>query len=90
MNEREKLMRYTWVEFLKTPFSLIFFAVCIVLGYIIYDKNADQKERIDFINGKLISTEKRIQECMDKRVEESKTYKALTDNLEINNKLNKE
>lgn len=83
MNDKEKILKYSWSEFLKTPFSLLFFVLCIVICYLVYQQ---QKNSIE--EKKLYKTE--LDGCHEARLKDKEVYFNLLQNLQINRELKKD
>lgn len=80
--EKETLLKYGWSEFLRTPFSLLFFVLCFTLGYIIYsDKQRSVKSTERY--------ERQISNCNEARLKDKEIYINLLENLKINQELQK-
>ena len=79
---REKILKYSWGEFLKTPFSLLFFFLIIAISYITYEYVSSAKEEKDIV-------EQKYHECVEHRVKDRDTYVELLREINISNTLKK-
>lgn len=83
--DKEKILKYGWIEFLKTPFSAFFFAIsllCVLLMYILYS----DKKQIE-LSAKELQNEIKI--CNDNRVKDKEIYIKLIEKIKLNNELKK-
>ncbi|MDR1019033.1 MAG: hypothetical protein LBM02_10085 [Lachnospiraceae bacterium] len=83
MANTEKILNITWKEFINSPFSFIFFAICLVLGYIIYLERVEKNDE----NSKL---KVELQNCNDIRIKDKEVYINLLQNININKILKKD
>lgn len=61
--ENENLMKYSWREFLRNPFSLMFYAVCIMLLYLVYYiVSTTNKEKYESLERERRCTEARYED----------------------------
>lgn len=83
MRDSEKILTYSWKEFLKTPFTLLFFVLLIALGYFIYTERSHfMVDREDYKN--------KLEECNEARLRDKEVYMNLLHNIKINNNLKKD
>ena len=83
--DKEKILKYGWIEFLKTPFSAFFFAIsllCILLMYILYS----DKEQLELSSKELQND---IQICNENRVKDKEIYIKLIEKIKLHNELKK-
>jgi len=83
--DKEKILKYGWVEFLKTPFSAFFFAIsllCILLMYILYY----DKEQLELSSKELQND---IKICNENRVKDKEIYIKLIEKIKLHNELKK-
>lgn len=83
MNDKEKILKYSWGEFLKTPFSLLFFTLCILVCYLVYREQQNSAEEKN-------SYKTELEECNDGRLKDKEVYINLLQNLKINQELKKD
>lgn len=77
MGNNERILKYGWSEFLKTPFSLLFFILCVVVAYLVYaDKKQSQEDKEKY--------EKQVKACNEERLKDKEIYINLLENLKIN------
>lgn len=82
-NHGERILKYSWVEFLKTPFSLLFFTICICLGYTVYsDKRQAIKDKEKY--------EVQLYQCNESRLKDREVYMELINNIKLNKQLIKD
>ena len=83
--DKEKILKYGWIEFLKTPFSAFFFAIsllCILLMYILYY----DKEQLELSSKELQND---IKICNENRVKDKEIYIKLIEKIKLHNELKK-
>lgn len=83
MENRERLLTYSWKEFLRTPFTLLFFVLILALGYFIYT------ERNHFLSDKE-ELENKLHECSEARLRDKEVYMNLLHNIRINKEFEKD
>ena len=83
MGNNERILKYGWSEFLKTPFSLLFFVLCLVVTYLVYaDKKQSQKDKEKY--------EEQARACNEERLKDKEIYINLLENLKINREFKKD
>ena len=83
MGNNERILKYGWSEFLKTPFSLLFFVLCLVVTYLVYaDKKQSQKDKEKY--------EEQVMACNEERLKDKEIYINLLENLKINREFKKD
>ena len=83
MGNNERILKYGWSEFLKTPFSLLFFVLCLVVTYLVYaDKKQSQKDKEKY--------EEQVRACNGERLKDKEIYINLLENLKINREFKKD
>jgi len=78
----EIIFKYGWREFLKTPFTLLFFTLCIVVGFLVWNNMMEKKEEI-------IMYQNEFKNCNEERLKDKQNYINLLENMKINNELKK-
>ena len=83
MGNNERILKYGWSEFLKTPFSLLFFVLCLVVTYLVYaEKNQSQKDKEKY--------GEQVRACNEERLKDKEIYINLLENLKINREFKKD
>ena len=83
MGNNERILKYGWSKFLKTPFSLLFFVLCLVVTYLVYaDKKQSQNDKEKY--------EEQVRACNEERLKDKEIYINLLENLKINREFKKD
>ena len=81
--DKEKILTYTWKEFLKSPFSVIFFVILLAIGFIIYSYK-ETLEKDKFL------LEERYNSCVENRLKDKDLYLNILHEIEVSKTLKKD
>lgn len=81
--DKEKILTYTWKEFLKSPFSVIFFGILLAVGFITYS----YKETLEEDKALL---EERYNSCIENRLKDKDLYLNILHEIEVSKTLKKD
>lgn len=76
MEKREKILTYSWKEFLKTPFSLMFFGLLVVVGILVNNYRLSLEKDKELLNEK-------YNECVEGRISDKDTYLNILHEIEV-------
>ena len=81
--DKEKILTYTWKEFLKSPFSVLFFGILLAVGFITYS----YKETLEEDKALL---EERYNSCIENRLKDKDLYLNILHEIEVSKTLKKD
>lgn len=81
--DKEKILKYTWGEFLKSPFSLMFFGMLIIVAIITYSYKQTLEEDKKLLEDKYHS-------CVEGRISDKDLYMNILHELEVSKTLKKD
>lgn len=81
--DKEKILTYTWKEFLKSPFSVMFFGILLAVGFITYS----YKETLEEDKALL---EERYNSCIENRLKDKDLYLNILHEIEVSKTLKKD
>lgn len=76
MDKKEKLLTYSWKEFLKTPFSLMFFGLMVVITILVNSYRKSLEEDKQLLNEK-------YQQCVEGRISDKDLYLNILHEIEV-------
>lgn len=79
----ERMLKFTWFEILKTPFSAFLVGFALVSGFVTYHLIKTKEEEAK-------EAKKDLKECNDGRLKDRDTYNSFLQNLKTNNELKKD
>lgn len=77
----EKILNYTWDKFIGSPFSALFIALCILVGYLVHT----ERENMYAEN---LKYEQALEKCSEARLKDRENYIKLLEKLKVNKELN--
>lgn len=81
--DKEKILTYTWKEFLKSPFSVMFFGILIIVGFITYSYKKTLEEDKALL-------EERYNSCVENRLKDRDLYLNILYEIEVSKVLKKD
>lgn len=81
--DKEKILTYTWKEFLKSPFSVMFFGILLAVGFITYSYKETLEED-------KVLLEERYNSCVENRLKDKDLYLNILHEIEVSKTLKKD